>query len=380
MDETDVGPEFMMQPGDRLVYRRGLLDRGEAQWLQLLYEFDRDQLWALDGQLSCVNWLVWRMKMSRGTAFEKVRIAHELSRRPIVAKAFEAGDISYSAVRAITRLEGPDPDVDQALVDLARAGTVRNLEQALRRYQLCAEQERAGTLQAAERRGIRIHRGLDGYSTIEITVEDTELDELILALQAATANPAEESPRDDSPTEESPRGDWLTPDTLLDLVRTGLAHLGKEAVVGADRYMVHLVVDAASGETHTLDGAPVPPPIAGRIACDASWVAHVVGDADETLALGRRTRDWNAAQHRAIRVRDSGTCRFPGCTNHITDIHHVRYWSAGGHTNLDNGILLCRRHHTLTHKGFTACGNANHRVEFHRPDGTRLGATEPPCK
>lgn len=52
----EVDPELLMQPGDRLVYRRGLLDRGEAQWLRLLFEFDRDQLWALDGQLSCVAW------------------------------------------------------------------------------------------------------------------------------------------------------------------------------------------------------------------------------------------------------------------------------------------------------------------------------------
>jgi len=74
-------------------------------------------------------------------------------------------------------------------------------------------------------------------------------------------------------------------------------------------------------------------------------------------------------------VRDRGTCRFPGCTNHITDIHHLHHWTNGGPTNVENGILLCPHHHTLTHEGYQATGNANREVTFHRPDGTTLGAT-----
>jgi hypothetical protein len=36
-----------------------------------------------------------------------------------------------------------------------------------------------------------------------------------------------------------------------------------------------------------------------------------------------------------------------------------------------------QRHHTLTHEGYQATGDANHQVTFHRPDGTTLGATRP---
>ena len=42
--------------------------------------------------------------------FEKLRIAHELRRRPAVAAAFAAGEISYSAVRAITTYTSDAPD------------------------------------------------------------------------------------------------------------------------------------------------------------------------------------------------------------------------------------------------------------------------------
>jgi hypothetical protein len=76
-------------------------------------------------------------------------------------------------------------------------------------------------------------------------------------------------------------------------------------------------------------------------------------------------------------VRDGGTCRFPGCTRTRCDLHHLQPWSAGGTTSLDNGLLLCTRHHTLIHQGYTTTGNADHHVTFHRPNGTPLGTTPP---
>src|SRR5436305_9547336 len=75
-----------------------------ARWLGVLAEFDRREGWRNDGQLSCVDWLVWRCGMSRKTAYDRVRVAHELKRRPAVRERFESGTLSYSKVRAITRV------------------------------------------------------------------------------------------------------------------------------------------------------------------------------------------------------------------------------------------------------------------------------------
>ena len=47
-----------MDLGGWLVEQRFALDRAEARWLERLAEFDREGLWALDGQLSCINWLM----------------------------------------------------------------------------------------------------------------------------------------------------------------------------------------------------------------------------------------------------------------------------------------------------------------------------------
>jgi hypothetical protein len=58
---------------------------------------------------------------------------------------------------------------------------------------------------------------------------------------------------------------------------------------------------------------------------------------------------------RALRMRDEG-CRFPGCTNDkFVDGHHIEHWADGGETNLNNLVLLCRRHHHLVHEGGFSC-------------------------
>jgi hypothetical protein len=109
---------------DWLVEHRWAMDRGELGWLEALADFDQGQGWVADGQFNCVGWLMWRTQMARATAYEKLRIAHELRRRALVRDAFAAGHLSYSAVRVLTRLVGPIPDVDAALIDLAQAGTI----------------------------------------------------------------------------------------------------------------------------------------------------------------------------------------------------------------------------------------------------------------
>src|SRR5438309_5932986 len=128
-----------------------------ARWLALLAEFDRREGWRADGQLSCVDWLVWRCGMSRRTAFEKVRVAHELRRRPEVRERFASGALSYSKVRAITRIAGANEETDRWLLALADAGTAADIARAVRRFEQLREQERGvdDYLRRYDRRGIR---------------------------------------------------------------------------------------------------------------------------------------------------------------------------------------------------------------------------------
>jgi Domain of unknown function (DUF222) len=108
-ENSAVTDESLLSTGQRLLFRRQLMDRGESDWLQLLAEFDRDGGWSVDGQSNCPHWLEWRAKLAPATAYEKCRVAAELDRRPLVAAAFDAGDISYRLLGRSVGSTGPIP-------------------------------------------------------------------------------------------------------------------------------------------------------------------------------------------------------------------------------------------------------------------------------
>jgi hypothetical protein len=86
----------------------GHIAAAECRFLQLLAEFDQRNGWAGDGIRSCAHWLSWRAGMSLRTATEHLRVAHALRNLPRITEAFAAGLVSYSKVRAITRIAGSD--------------------------------------------------------------------------------------------------------------------------------------------------------------------------------------------------------------------------------------------------------------------------------
>ncbi|TLM88012.1 HNH endonuclease signature motif containing protein [Pseudarthrobacter sp. NamE5] len=88
-----------------------------------------------------------------------------------------------------------------------------------------------------------------------------------------------------------------------------------------------------------------------KIACDADIIPALLGSHGEILDLGRKTRLFTPAQRLALTARDQG-CTFPNCTIPAPwcEAHHITYWSHGGFTTTDNGVLLCTHHHHLIHK------------------------------
>ncbi|TNM59558.1 DUF222 domain-containing protein [Streptomyces sp. NP160] len=95
-----------------------------------------------------------------------------------------------------------------------------------------------------------------------------------------------------------------------------------------------------------------------HLACSA--LLHAVtlscqGPAAAALALGRSVRLFSPAQRRAMLARDGG-CVIPGCTAPPGwwEAHHVHEWAAGGPTDVDQGVLLCGRHHVLVTVGVWA--------------------------
>ena len=126
-------------PGDRGAQLARLGDRiaelsariqAATHELVLIREFDEREGW--DGCLSCAQWLSWRAGLSLGAAREHVRVARALGELPKLSDAMRRGRVSYSKVRAVTRVATPENE--QTLLDVALAGTAAHVERIARAW------------------------------------------------------------------------------------------------------------------------------------------------------------------------------------------------------------------------------------------------------
>jgi hypothetical protein len=101
----------------------------------------------------------------------------------------------------------------------------------------------------------------------------------------------------------------------------------------------------------TLDtGERISASEARRLACEAGIIPAVLGGRSQVLDLGRKARFHTEPQRMAMMLRDGG-CSAQGCDwpPGMCHAHHLTPWSRGGRTSVDDGVLLCPRHHTLAH-------------------------------
>ncbi len=358
------------------------INAATCRWLLLVAEFDRRQGWGDWECRSCAHWLNWKCGIALSAAHEKVRVAHCLARLPAVTAAFAAGQLSYSKVRALTRVA--TPETEAALLEMATQGTAAHLERIVRAYR---KAQRADELDEANRihedRSLQWRHDEDGSMVLQARLTPEQGALVRRALEAA-GEVVDESSAEDSST-GSGRRDQRDADSLAALAQSFLASRASVRD-GGGSHLVMVHVDAgvlaagAEGRCELDDGPAIAAEVARRLSCDASVVTIVEDGHGTPLDVGRKTRSIPPALRRALRSRDEG-CRFPGCTSRrFVDGHHVRHWSQGGETSLSNLVSLCRRHHRAVHEGGYAVeptGNAAQPWAFRRPDGTFLSPAPP---
>ena len=344
--------------------------------LLMIRDFDERAGWLQWGLESCAQWLHWRCDMSRCAAREKVRVAHALKELAEISIAFSEGRLSYSKVRALTRVATPENE--GPLLAFALTTTAARVEERCR--QMRNTRPDATTLAncAYERRSVRVWRDVE-RGTMTITVElPLESGELVCqALDKAL----EEDTRADDPAGAKLGADreaesWSAQqaDALVNVARSYLRGATGGGTSAADAYQVIVHVDgsALQGNEGRSD---LPLESVKRLCCDSSVVAMADGLDGEPLGVGRKQRTVPAAIRRALWARDGG-CSFPGCTHaRFVDAHHVRHWADGGETSLDNTMLLCSRHHRMVHEGgYSIRKDYLGRWYFRRPDGRAIPA------
>jgi hypothetical protein len=370
--------------GDRIAEHAFHLDAAMHRLLTDVRAFDSGGHWADQGAVSCAAWLSWRVGWTPNTGREHVRVARALGGLPLIDAALREGKLSYSKVRAITRVATPKTEV--ALLNDALHTTAAQLEIICRKF---ATVQRLATLTAedvaARRMVTRRERG-DGMVVIEAVLPADEAAIVYAAIEREAASlsakggdvSAEDADAAGAGGGTGTRGGGVSAEGAGAGTRDGDVSAGArkldraaglvamaEAVLRGEapaRTPVEVVLtigkDVLAGQAEGVgclgDGTCVSAETARRMACDCGLVEMREGAHGEPLSVGRKTRSIGAAIMRALTRRDE-TCRFPGCTNRrFLDGHHIVHWIHGGETRLDNLLKLCRFHHRHVHEhGYT---------------------------
>ena len=370
----------------------GHLNAANYRFLKLLDEFDRHEGWAGDGIRSLAHWLNFKCGLGHLVAREKVRVARARRELPLMDAAFERGEISYSKVRAMTRVATPENEVE--LLNIARHGTAAHLERLVRAYRRCRKHVDAAPCELAIRREERFYCYAEDDETMvfggRVSVEQGRV--LIKALDAMVAEIDDDAGAVDSAdrnettgqrtaSEPEPAGnvsaetsggepDAQRPPPTRTRRATALVHIaehylatggsGARPLTSSEAYQVFIHVNANDASpdnringahtAYTDDRRCLAPHVVRQLACDAARRTVLENDRGEVLNIGRRSRTVPRHIAHALRIRDGG-CRFPGCgQRRWTDAHHIRHWADGGETSLDNLVTLCRYHHRSLHR------------------------------
>ncbi len=405
----------------------GQLAAGEAVFLDLVGEFDAREGWAGVGILSCAHWLSWRCSLGPNAARERVRVARALRSLPQTRAAFRAARLSYSQVRALTRVA--TPETEASLITCARESTAGQLERLVRgmRRALAASETAAAHEVYVRRRfdyyyddqGALVVRGRfpAEEGAVLVAAIEAAMDQLVrnddernypsmsdltdvsggtglLAdheetsqsdVSAETCSQAVSAEARNAPQEI--RGPSLRADALVAVASSSLMSARRLSSRDDYRVLVHVDADAlfddGAGDQCAIDGGPtMPPETVRRLLCDGAFRAVTTLADGSLLDLGRTARFPSAPLKRALKHRDK-TCQFPGCTRRRNlDIHHIEFWVRdNGPTDRVNLVRLCPYHHHQVHEGgFTLTRSETGRIVVRHPAGWIIPAapTLPP--
>ena len=106
------------------------IQEASCRLLLLIREFDEAELALQQGFLNTAQWLGYYLGLGPNAAREKVRVARALVDLPEIERAYANGELSFSKVRALTRVARPDNEA--CLLDMARAATAQQVERIVR--------------------------------------------------------------------------------------------------------------------------------------------------------------------------------------------------------------------------------------------------------
>jgi 5-methylcytosine-specific restriction endonuclease McrA len=324
---------------------------------------------------------------------EKLRVAESLEGLPILAQALSSGEISWSAVRELTRVAVHE--TEHEWLQFARDKTLRQLEQVL-------AGKRAGDTPAtppevsAQRHVLRFEVAAETFALFrdamnELRRSSTAVDDDSALLEMARhvlGGPRDEGrasyqvvlsvcPECGSGQQQAAGGLVPVDPDVIRMARCDAQHIGQTA-------------DPSSAPANDLEPDDSRDEQEGTPGCaEASQHdAHV--DASQSFRTSRPEAAARVSPHahqtvpparrRAVLLRDQRRCQVPGCTNtRWLDVHHLELRSEGGRHSLANLTCLCSTHHRAAHRGkISLARNDSGALHVRHADGTEYGGRVQP--
>ena len=291
---------------------------------------------------------------SHHEASEWVRMATALRDLPALRRAVADGRLSRGQLRWVTRFA--TAETDDAWAERAPGMSPSELRQEARRQARITRQQAED--QHATRRAEMFVDGQTGSLHVEADLPGEQ--------GAAFADAVHRAARDiePDPGADDPSAARLA-DALMSLVTSSGGRPGRPTLV------VHTDLETLTG-THdgtrhlgeTASGIQLHAGTIRRIGCMAK-VRVAVERKGQLVGLVSASRGPTEAQLEALWFRDRH-CTFPGCeARRFVEPHHIRHWSDGGPTTMENLTLLCGRHHRMLHEGeWTIRGRPPDGLEF----------------
>jgi hypothetical protein len=317
-----------------------LWPRLEAARLRVIAAVEDRAAYRLDGTRDMTSWLAWRAGERRGTARREVELAAAVAVMPAVAAGLDDGSLSKAKAVELGRIARASTDDQARLVEAAKTLPAEQVAREVDRYQLeHAHQptEIVETLTVIP---------TAGGGQVEATLSTENLEWVQIAVDAA----ADQLGLGELTWEQRrAKGLVAVSRYFLDHADLPVCRHGRPTVVVT--LDIDVLAARAGGSARLDSGAYLSGEAARRLACDAGIIRMITDPDSMPLDVGRRTRSISPAQARAVIHRDQH-CAFEGCTAPpwACDIHHLDFWSEGGHTDVGRLRLGCWHHHHELHR------------------------------
>jgi Domain of unknown function (DUF222) len=273
----------------------GHLNAANYRWLTLIGQFDRRNGWA-DGKLpSCAHWLNFKCGLNLGAARERIRVAHALTGLPKIAASMARGELSYSKVRALTRVACET--TEESFLMIALHGAAHHVERLVRGYRRAQDaEELSREAQQHTHRSVRYGFAEDGSLILKARLPALAGALLIEALDAALERVPDHEISAEREEECTLSFEHRRADALAAVAESYLA-----ASDTASDTASH-----TAGRCEIENGPALPAETVRRLTCDASLLHLLENEHGEPLDVGRKTRSIPPAIRRALNSRDGG--------------------------------------------------------------------------